>query len=224
MLMETHARELIGDPDVEQDIRDALVNLGISRWSFVEVAVNRGVVRLTGSTDSYSQKLLIERTVGRVIGVRDIRDYMEVRPPEAAQRPDAHIAIAARFALEWDARVPLGVCVEVTDGVLRLYGSVDRFTEREVAEDAVRNLVGVRGVSNEIKISHASQPDDVAGEVEAAMRRRFGIACRNVWIIERNGTVTVSGGVATLELLDEIERVVQSVPGVVRVDNRLLVA
>ena len=88
----------------------------------------------------------------------------------------------------------------------------------------MRNLVGVRDLSNEIKISNASRPGDVAGDVESAMRRRFGMACRNVWIIERDGLVTVSGVVATLELLGEIERAVQSVTGVRRVENRLLVA
>lgn len=215
---------LTEDSDVEQDVRDALGNLGIPRGEFVGISVDHGVVQLTGFTESYAQKWLIERAVSRVIGVRDVRDYLEVRPLESTQRADAHIALAARRALEWDARVPTGVGVEVTDGVLRLQGAVERFAQREAAEEAVRNLIGVRDLSNEIKHSNASRPADVAGDVESAMRRRFGMACRNVWIIERDGIVTVSGAVATLELLGEIERAVQSVPGVMHVDNRLLVA
>ena len=210
------------DLDLEHDVRDAVENLGNPTWGFVGIAVDDGVVRLNGFTETYAQKWLIERTVSRVIGVRDVRDYLEVRPSELAQPADPQIALAARCALEWDARVPEGLGVEVTDGVLRLDGAVDRFAQREAAEEAVRNLVGVRDLTNEIKISHVLQPD-VAGDVESAMRRRFGIACRNVWIIEREGVVTVSGVVATLELLGEIERVVYSVRGVLRVDNRLLV-
>ncbi len=223
MLMEGQQRYLTGDSDVEQDVRDALLNLGISPRGCVEISVHQGVVRLTGLTESYAQKSLIERAVSRVIGVRDVRDYLEVRPPESAQRADAHIAVAARCALNWDARVPMGVGVEVTDGVLRLFGGVETFAQREAAEEAVRNMVGVRDLTNEIKISHAPRPD-VAGNVESALRRRFGIACRSVWIIERDGVVTVSGVIPTFELLGEIERAVQSVPGVRRVDNRLLVA
>ena len=212
------------DPDVEQDVRDALETLGLSRRGFVGIAVDHGVVRITGFIDSYAQKWLIERAVSRVIGVRDVRDYLEVRPPESAQRADAHIASAARCALEWDARVPMGVGVEVTDGVLRLVGAVERFAQREAAEETVRNLVGVRDLSNEVKILHGSPPADVASDVESAIRRRFGMACRHVWIIERDGIVTVSGAVATLELVGEVERVIQLVRGVVHVDNRLLVA
>jgi osmotically-inducible protein OsmY len=88
----------------------------------------------------------------------------------------------------------------------------------------VRNLVGVRDVSNEIRIATKEMPADVAGDVESAIRRRFGLVCRHVWIVERDGLVTVSGTVATFELIGEVERVAKSVPGVVRVDNRLLVA
>lgn len=211
------------DWEVQQDVRDAVEELGVSRATFVGVSVDHGVVQLTGFTESYAQKWLIERAVSRVIGVRDVRDYLEVRPSESTPRADTDIASAARCALEWDARLPMEVGVEVTDGVLRLYGGVHKFAQREAAEEAVRNLVGVRDLTNEIKISHASLPD-VAGNVESATRRRFGVACRDFWIIERDGVVTVSGIVATLELLGEIERVVQSVPGVRRVDNRLLVA
>lgn len=224
MSVEDNAPYLSEDPDVERDVRDAVETLGISRRGFVGIAVDHGVVQITGFTDSYAQKWLIERAVTRVIGVRDVRDYLEVRPPERAQRTDTQIALAARCALQWDARVPMGVGVEVTDGVLRLVGVVERFAQREAAEESVRNLVGVRDLSNEIKISHGSPPADVACDVESAIRRRFGVACRNVWIIERDGVVTVSGAVATLELLGEIERVIRSVPGVVHVDNRLLVA
>lgn len=223
MSVEEQVPYLPEDLDVEQDVRDALRNVETSRRGFVGITVDQGVVQLTGFTDSYAQKWLIERAVSRVIGVRDVRDHLQVRPPEPA-RADAHIALAARCALEWDARVPAGVGVEVTDGVLRLVGAVERFAQRDAAEEAVRNLIGVRDLANEIKISHTPSLTDVAGDVESAMRRRFGMACRTVWIIERDGVVTVSGAVATLELLGEIERVVHSVPGVLHVDNRLLVA
>lgn len=222
MLGEEQEGYLSVDPDLEHDVRDAVGDLGISARGLVGIAVDHGVVRLTGFTESYAEKWVIERTVSRVIGVRDVLDYLEVRPSETAQPADPQIALAARCALEWDARVPGGLGVKVTDGVLRLYGAVERFAHREAAEEAVRNLVGVRDVSNEIKVSSGLPAADVAGDVESAIRRRFGMACRNVWIIERDGFVTVSGAVSTLELLGEIERVVLSVPGVLHVDNRLL--
>jgi len=224
MSVEGQLHQVTNDPEIEADVRAALANLGVTRPGFIRITVERGVVQLTGSTDSFAQKWVIERAASRVIGVRDVRDYLEVCPLESSQRTDSQIALAARCALEWDARVPKGLGVDVTDGALRLHGTVVRFAQREAAEDAVRNLVGVRDVLNEIKVAQGTAPNDLAGDVESAIRRRFGLACQHVWTIERDSVVTVSGSVATLELLGEVERVIQSVPGVVHVDNRLLVA
>jgi osmotically-inducible protein OsmY len=222
-LRKEQAVNLIRDGEVLRDVRDALGHLGNPSLAFVGLAVDEGVVRLTGFTESYSQKWMIERVVSRVIGVRDVRDFLEVRPPEQSRRLDSQIAVAAQRALEWDARVPNEVRVEVTDGVLRLIGAVGQFVQREAAEEAVRNLIGVTGLSNEIKLSPPALPAD-ANDVKSALRRRFGIACGDISIIEHDGVVTLSGSVTTLELLGEIERAVICVPGVARVDNRLLVA
>jgi len=221
-LQNEQAGHLSEDAGLERDVRDSVRGLGISRLELLGISVRHGVVHLTGVAESYAQKWMIERAVSQVVGVQDVRDYLEVRPPQSEQRADAHVALAARSALEWHARVPDGIGVDVTDGVLRLYGSVEKFAEREAAEEAVRNLVGVRDVTNEIRVSHDSAPD-VASDVESALRRRFGVLCRNMWVIERDGVVSVSGVVPTLELLGEVDRVVRSVAGVVRVDNRLIV-
>src|SRR5690242_16818579 len=134
MSLEEQRRYLTEDPDIEQDVRDELANVGFARLGFIGLAVDHGVVELTGFTDSYAQKWEIERAASRVIGVRDVRDYLDVRPPEAAQRADSHIASAARCVLEWNARVPATIDVEVTDGAVRLRGTVERFAQREAAE------------------------------------------------------------------------------------------
>jgi osmotically-inducible protein OsmY len=107
---------------------------GFARRGFIGLSVDQGVVELAGFTESYAQKWQIERAASRVIGVRDVRDYLEVRSPDTAQRADADIASAARFVLAWSASVPATVDVEVTDGALRLRGVVERFAQREAAE------------------------------------------------------------------------------------------
>jgi osmotically-inducible protein OsmY len=221
-------RGLTDDREIEQDVRAELeVDQGATGQRFVGVAVDRGVVRLTGSADSYAQKWAIGRAAGRVVGVKEVRDHLDVRPPEDVHREDRQIERAARRALEWDARVPDGVGAEVTDGVLRLHGTVARFPQRDAAEEAVRNLVGVRDVVNEIRVAPVpplAQPADLALGVGAAIRRRFGAGSGYLSIAAADGVVTLSGVVPTFAMLDDIERAVRSIPGVTRIDNRLLVA
>ena len=210
------------DRRIEQDIRAECGDISDGRS--LGITVEYGVAHLTGSTETYSQKWAIERAASRVIGVTEVRDYLDVRPKDEDHRDDLQIQRAATAVLRWDARVPDGVRANVTDGVLRLDGVVERFAHREAAEEAVRNLVGVRDVVNEIKMipTHSSAP--LAADVEAAIRRRFAFGGRflAVWVI--NGVVLLRGVVPTFAILDEVERALRSIPGVTRIENELLVA
>jgi osmotically-inducible protein OsmY len=216
------------DDEIERDVRAELaVDQGGSGHRLVRVAVDRGVVSLTGCVDSYAWKWAIGRAAARVVGVKAVRDHLEVCPSLDDHREDGPIQTAARRALEWDARVPAGVAAEVTNGVLRLHGRVECLSQREAAEEAVRNMVGVRDVVNEIRVAavpSAETADDLALDVEAAIRRRFGVDTGYIAIGVDNGVVTLSGAVPLLAVLDDIERAVRSVPGVTRINNELLVA
>jgi osmotically-inducible protein OsmY len=213
------------DHEIQHDVRAELrTDQDVADPQFVEVAVEHGVVYLTGSATSYIQKWAIQRAASRVAGVTGVRNHLDVRPPGDEHGDDRRIERAARRALEWDARVPDGVGAAVTDGVLRLHGTVDRLAERDAAEEAVRSLAGVRDVVNEIRVARAPPPADLAPDVAAAIRRRFGADVRHVSVSAAGGVVTLSGVVPTYAMLDDVERAVRSIPGVTRVDDQMLVA
>jgi len=189
----------------------------------VEISVHHGVVSLTGLVDSYAEKWAIERAVRRIVGVKDLRDCLHVRPPDTSAPNDLRIARMANRALGWDVRVPIGIRAHGTDGVLRLRGAVERFCQREAAEEAVRNLKGVRDIVNEIALLPAFPPAHLALEVEAALRRRLGSASRVIFVEAADGVVTLRGPVPTLATLGQIEHAVWSIPGVTQIDNQLQV-
>lgn len=212
------------DSHIEQAVWAELsVSLDATGRRFVSVTVEHGVVSLTGFVDSYAQKWAAEHAAARLVGVKDVRNYLDVLPPQDPSGEDRRIWKAATQALEWDARVPDGVYGDVTDGVLRLRGVVKRFPEREAAEEAVRNLIGVRDVVNEIRVAPAPSRADES-DVEAALRRRFGRQGQRIRVATADGVVTLSGIVPTFAMLEDIERTVRSIPGVTRLDNQLLVA
>lgn len=213
------------DSQIEQAVRAELsVSLDAPGRRFLGVAVQDGAVHLTGFVESYAQKWAAERAAARVVGVKDVRDYIDVLPPNDASREDRRIRRAAKRALEWDARVPDGVYGDVTDGVLRLRGVVERFSEREAAEEAVRNLIGVRDVVDEIRVAPAPSRANLETDVDAAIRRRLGTGGQCMWIATADGVVTLSGFVATFAMLEELERTIRSIPGVTHIHNQLLVA
>ena len=212
------------DHEIQDDIRAELAAEPVTvDPCLVTVAVDDGVVRLTGIAESYMQKYAIARAAGRVVGVREVRDHVEVGPPGEHPRGDARIERAARRVLAWDARVPNGVRVEITDGVLRLRGAVTRSSQRDAAEEAVRNLTGIRGLENEVRLLPSPPAKSLESDVRAALRRRFGVGAEQIQLGVAGGVVTLRGEAATVAQLEDIEAVVWSMPGIVRVDNWMLV-
>jgi hypothetical protein len=83
----------------------------------VEISVRYGVVSLTGLVESYAQKCAIDRAVGGIVGIKDLCDYLQVCPSDAAAPEDRQIERAASHALRWDARLPKGLRAKVSGGV-----------------------------------------------------------------------------------------------------------
>jgi osmotically-inducible protein OsmY len=210
------------DAEIHQDVRAELSMEQDGAGHSVEISVRYGVVSLTGLVESYARKCAIDRAVRRIVGVKDVRDYLHVRPPDGAAPDDGQIEGAANRALGWDVRVPKGIHAKVTGGVLGLHGAVERFWQREAAEEAVRNLAGVRDIVNKIFLLPAAPPAHLT-QVEAALRRRLGPASRLISVDVAQGVVTLRGAVPTVAILGELEQAVSSVPGIVRIDNQLQV-
>ena len=210
------------DAEIHQDVRAELSMEEDEAGHTVEISVRYGVVSLTGLVESYARKCAIDRAVRRIVGVKEVRDYLHVRPPDGAAPDDGQIEGAANRALGWDVRVPKGIHAKVTGGVLGLHGAVERFWQREAAEEAVRNLAGVRDIVNKIFLLPAAPPAHLT-QVEAALRRRLGPASRLISVDVAQGVVTLRGAVPTFAILGELERAVSSIPGIIRIDNQLQV-
>jgi osmotically-inducible protein OsmY len=217
-------RSLRRDAEIHQDVRAELSMEQDEGGRSVEISVCCGVVSLTGLVESYARKCAIDRAVGRIVGVKDLRDYLHVGPSDAGAPADRQIERAANRTLGWDVRVPKEIRAKVSGGVLRLSGAVERFWVREAAEEAVRNLTGVRDIVNEIALLPTVPSAHLTLQVEAALRRWLGPASRVISVGAAQGVVTLRGMVPTFAILGEIERAVWSIPGISRIDNQLQVA
>src|SRR6185503_289095 len=72
----------------------------------IGVTVHKRVVTLTGTVDSYAEKMAAQEAGRRVPGALDIVNDIEVRSTGEARRGDAEIARALRHSLEWNVLVP----------------------------------------------------------------------------------------------------------------------
>lgn len=193
--------------------------------SRVGVAVRDGVVTLTGHLDTYAERTAIERVVERVKGVRAIAVEIDVKLDPRHQRSDTEIAVAAQSALQWHSLVPQGrVLVKVEAGRVTLEGEVDWDYQRESAADSVRNLVGVRGLDNAIRLKARPAPENIAHRIRDAFARHAQRQANHVEVSIHDGVVTLSGAVDSLAERQAAFGAALRAPGVVSVVNELEVA
>src|SRR5262245_53397120 len=106
----------------------------------VGVSVKDGIVTLTGTVETYSEKLPADRAAARISGVKAIVNELEVGGWGTNENTDEDIAYAAANALE-TASVPHNqVKVTVDRGWITLKGIVDRQHTRAAAENAVKGI------------------------------------------------------------------------------------
>jgi osmotically-inducible protein OsmY len=187
------------------------------------ISVRDGIVTLTGSVSNYAEKLAAAQAAKRVAGLRGLAEDIVVKLPESSRRTDSDITAAAVDAMKWITTVPAdSVRITVRDGWLSLAGVVGEWHRKRAAEEAVRNLAGVKGVANLILIEPTVAPVDVKGAIEAAFKRHALLDARQIWVDNKGGKVVLRGNVRSFIEREEAERAAWAAPGVTNVENRIV--
>jgi osmotically-inducible protein OsmY len=212
------------DAQLQRDVCDEL------RWdpsvvsAEIGVASKDGVITLTGQVDSFAKKNAAVRAAERVGGVRAIAEDVTVVIPASLTRTDADLAHVVANSLRWDVQVPdEKIKARVDDGWVWLDGEVDWQFQSRAAERAVRNLTGIRGVSNMVRVKqHASAPD-VKHRIEDAIKRHAELDSQQIQVDATDGKVTLRGKVRSWTERQDAELAAWSAPGVSMVDDELVV-
>jgi osmotically-inducible protein OsmY len=196
----------------------------------IGVGVKDGVVTLTGNVDNYSKKWAIVRAVRRVSGVKVVSEEIKVSPPDSYKRADEDMAQSATNILNWNSWVPRDrVKVMVQDGWITLSGDVDWYYQKEHAENAVRHLIGVVGVTNSITIKPpvpTVKTSEVKNGIEDALKRNARLLrdAEKIKVEISGSKVILRGSVGSWADYEEAEYAAYCAPGVSQVENRLTVA
>lgn len=188
----------------------------------IGVIAANGVVTLTGHVASHAEKYAAASAARRVQGVKALAVEIAVKLPAGSARTDADIAQTVERGLEWSALVPTGkVKPTVENGWVTLTGELEWEYQRQAAEKSVRNLMGVVGVTNAIKISPKVQAVDVEKRLREALARQAEREASRIQVTVEGSQVHLKGKVHSWVERSAVQGAAWSAPGVSQVINEL---
>lgn len=210
--------------DLQRDVQNAIKWEPLLHAAEIGVTAIDGIVTLTGTVDSYAKKSEAEEAAKKVSGLKALVEKIEIKFSSTWKKDDAEIASEILNALKWDWEIPSdNIIVKVENGWVRLDGEVQWNYQREAAKKAAKQLSGVLGVTNDIKLSAETHDAIEKKDIQDALTRNWAISEQNIEVKVLGNKVTLNGTVDSFYQRDEAGRIAWNAPGVISVDNELIV-
>ncbi|MEO8764284.1 MAG: BON domain-containing protein [Ginsengibacter sp.] len=211
--------------ELQKDVQDAIKWEPLLNAAEIGVTVKDGVVTLTGVVDTYTKKTEAEDAAKNVAGVNAVVEKIEVKfSGSFGKKDDNEIADEVLNAFKWNWQVPNDkVKVKVENGWISLEGELEFNYQRDAAKDAVKNLLGVIGVSNNITIRSTYEEKVEKADIESALKRNWSIYDNDIDVTVSGHKATLTGIVDSLYQKEEAGRIAFKAHGVWSVDNELIV-
>lgn len=223
------------DYEIKQEVEKALKWDAFVDHALIDVKVNDSKVVLTGVVGSAAEKSWAYWDA-YVAGVKEVdesgldverwaRDN-DLRGQKYVKKTDKEVEEAVRDAMLYDPRVlSFKITPEASvDGTyVTLRGTVDNLKAKRAAEQDTRNTVGVRYVTNRIKVRPELPLSDkkIKDKIEDALMRDPYVNSYDINVGVINGVVYLYGSVDTYFEKIQVDDVVSKVNGVITVDNNL---
>jgi osmotically-inducible protein OsmY len=190
----------------------------------IRVSAEGRTITLSGAVRNYSVKCCAEKVAREIRGVVGVKNELEVRLTIGSYRTDAGLERLTSEIL----RNHTALCdplprVTIRDGWLTLDGVVTSDVQKRCAEEALRDVAGIRGITNGIVVTPPAGNHDAAETFEAAVRRRAVLTVRKLKVEVSGMTMAVYGEVASCAERDALIELAWRRSGIARVEDHVVV-
>jgi len=212
----------------------------------VKVDVDNGVATLTGKVHTDEQSRIAEDTAAAFSGVDRVVNKVKVSE-DMKQGSDEWIAVKIRSRLLVKANVSFASTkVDVRNGVVYLTGTADNVAQKQLTEEYVKDIDGVRSVTNDIQVvdkdsmAYKSNKDNnynhttstagekiddssITAQVKYELFSHRSTSALKTKVNTNEGHVVISGDASNDAEKDLVTKLAKSVRGVESVDNNMVV-
>ncbi|HBP87686.1 MAG TPA: hypothetical protein DD706_08325 [Nitrospiraceae bacterium] len=191
--------DVITDKDMTIAIESRFLIDPIVPSNEIDVHTDKGIVTLSGEVPTLLAKERAGKIVASIRGVKALINTIGVQPDIHVGDKDLRLSVFTALA-EDPAADSYEITVAVEQGRVTLTGTVESWQEKQLTEEVVKSVKGVRSLRSRIHVNPmASRPDS---EIEAEILRRLQ---SDVWVHEsligmmvERGHVTLTGTVGSL--------------------------
>lgn len=190
----------------------------------INVSASHGIVTLTGRVDDMAIKQHAEDTAVNVIGVQSVINRIDVHLNTWEQKNDIEITAEILNVFKWNWNtLNDSIRANVLNGWVTLSGELEWNYQKEAARTAVTNLIGVKGITNNIAIRSATDVEVHKETIERALKSHVEIDIADIIVTVSGHDLTLSGSVDSWYQKELAGRIAWKAPGVIKVNNELLV-
>ncbi len=217
------------DMELGQDVEKELAWNSRVDASHITVTTQNRVVTLAGRVQNYAIKCEAGSVVKHIAGVAGLANELEVTSG-GAQPNDPDLTQRVLQALEANVFVPSKTIKPVVhDGWVTLSGKALYYYEKLDAENSVRPLRGVKGITDSIVIDTPDGSQNLNQEITqevitGALSRNARLDADQITVKVNGRTAILEGAVRCLAERDDAEQAAWAAPGVNAVENHLVIS
>lgn len=158
------------------EIGNTLKKALLSAASTIHVTANNGVITLFGWVDQFAKKTVAEKATRKIRGVKSVINFIDVVLITPEQKNDLEMEAKIRTIFKWKwNKQSNSIKVNVIMGWVTLSGTMEWNYQKEAALNEVSNLIGIKGITNNIQPISAAKVRSTKNHKNTAIERNSTI-------------------------------------------------